>query len=132
MSKYKMYDILPVGVCLISKDLKYNNTQARDFVEDYFIDKKINSKSLEYMLKQDMEAFIVGSYYIKKSIYKKDIILIIQNVKSTIAKLHMVRHNIKDSINPLAMLSVVGLDTSGMVRVASKNIDELTIESLLW
>jgi len=121
-----------MGVCLINKELKYNNILADDFVSKFFKEKKINSESLQYMIDQDNDSFIIGYYYIKKSLYKKDVVLTIQNLENTIKKLHMIRHNIKDSINPLAMLSGIGVDTSAMVRVASKNIDDLTIESLLW
>ena len=131
----KVLHSLGVGVCLIDKHgkLTFDNDLAACFVNEYVDKKNVKPHMLDLLQKASNvnHPLITEKYMLHVNLDKKSLVVTIVPIELAEKKLHDIRHDIKNAVNPLAMLCVTGIDTSDMVSIVNKNLDSLTVGNLL-
>ena len=130
--KFKSFDKLPLPACVIDEHRKivYTNSKCMSIVHYIAPNDLIENPGLILAI-ENSEQFIYDKFLICVQHDSNQYILTFQDIEHIIDKLHKIRHDIKNHINPLAMLSGLGVDNAGMVDAVNKAVNKLQPKDIL-
>lgn len=130
-NKFKVFNQFSSGVIVTDQEgsIKYNNNSSIKFIEDEIKSKTVNSAILTTLKKETK--LIYHDYLLRKEDYDKYILIFIEDMKDVTDKLHDVRHDIKNLINPLVLLESDNIDVRSVVINVIHSLDDIQVKLLL-